>query len=193
MTAQIHDHLHFRQSDFQIIGVRGFGLWTPHNFDMSPAMMHTGCYRGFHSRYEIMDNDLILTAITIRTSDNKYRPIDGIRPQSEQFGAAHYSDLYLPTPFSGMLLVGKDFINTMYVHMGYQKPASFQTVLELVFAGGVLHATTDYSERYALIREAARQRIEQEDAENPDGFQPDRESMAQWINTMFSLDYHVDL
>ncbi|MEM4721362.1 MAG: hypothetical protein QXT73_04810 [Candidatus Methanomethylicaceae archaeon] len=41
-------------------------------------------------------------------------------------------------PFIGKLRLAKDFIQELYVHMGFQKPSAYQTVLDLLFEEGYL-------------------------------------------------------
>lgn len=51
---------------------------------------------------------------------------------------ATYSDLNLKINFTGQIRLARDFIDEMYVHMGYQKPSSFKTVLDITLKDGEL-------------------------------------------------------
>lgn len=65
---------------------------------------------------------------------------------------ATYSELDLKINFSGQIRLAKDFIDTLYVHMGYQKPSSFKTVLDITFRNGELVQINDRSNDVDKIR-----------------------------------------
>jgi hypothetical protein len=56
-----------------------------------------------------------------------------------------YRNIVLPLTFTGELLIGKDFIQEKYIHMGFQPPSSYQTVLELTFVSGLCARQIDKS------------------------------------------------
>jgi hypothetical protein len=85
-----------------------------------------------------------------------------------------------PVNFTGGLLIAADFINTLYVHMGFQKATAYRRVLELRVAAGEIRAVDDQSERVGQLRVNVLNRA---------GL-AQRQGSA-WINHMFSLDYEV--
>jgi hypothetical protein len=65
---------------------------------------------------------------------------------------ATYSEMDLKINFTGQIRLAKDFIDALYVHMGYQKPSSFNTVLDLTFRDGELVEINDRSNDVGKIR-----------------------------------------
>lgn len=122
---------------------------TPGQFGMEPAMMHTGCYRGYHCTYELTEQGLLLRQLTLRERNGRYLPIGGIEPTMEEFRAT-YHGLAISVPFTGRLTLAKDLIPGRYVHMGYQEPTAFNTVLRVELAGGMITATEDVSAGMSL-------------------------------------------
>jgi len=136
-------------------------LISPQDFGMEPGFIHTACWRGFYSTYEIRDDQIFLVEMTIRERKGNYKAINNKIPEVSDHQAL-YEDIYLPVPFTGKLLLAKDFIQELYVHMGFQEPTSFKTVLELTFKDGRLIDVTDRSKEMEQEREAQRQKYESE-------------------------------
>src|SRR5262249_5565130 len=108
MTAQIPDRVWYRDEDYRIIGTKGQRLLSPLDFGMTPTMMSTACYRGYHADYSCIDQQFLLTALTVRTVDNVYPAIHGVNAvMGGTFHAGQYSSLQVPVPFDGALLIGK--------------------------------------------------------------------------------------
>jgi hypothetical protein len=102
--------------------------------------------------------------------------------------ATIYQGLKIPAPYTGGLLLARGFIQSMYVHMGFQKPTSFETVHELIFEEGKLISATDHSAKIAELRD------EMQRPRPRTGFDDERARMghiADWIAWTFSLDYDV--
>jgi hypothetical protein len=160
MTAQIPDRVRYKGESYALVGIKGSRLLSPQNFGMTPTMIHTACYRGYYAEYSCTDGKLVLTTLTVKTANDKYKEINGIRPvrDPQEFSTAHtYTGLNIATAFSGGLLIAKDFIQEMYVHMGFQKPLAFKTVIELLFENGQLVNEIDYSEKMVQIRESVKE------------------------------------
>jgi hypothetical protein len=186
MTAQIHDHIYYRGDEYAIVGIKGSGLPSPLDFGIIPVMMSTACYRGYFAGYTCTGDMLFLTSLTVRARTNTYPPVDDVHPViGGAFNAGQYQGLYLPVRFTGGLLIARDFIQSMYIHMGFQKAPAYQTVIELWFENGNLRSAMDYSEKMALIRETLMQPANAAGARVED--------VGQWIERMFSLEYEVDL
>ncbi|MBZ0277555.1 MAG: hypothetical protein K8I60_15525 [Anaerolineae bacterium] len=186
MTAQITDKVVYQGESYQIIGIKGDGLPKPEDFDMLPQMMSTACYRGYFVEYTCEGSRIFLSEMTIRAPE--YKLINGIQAHiGGMFNAGQYSDVDMPLKFSGGLLIAKDFISAMYVHMGFQKPTSFQTVLELLIEDGKIINVLDHSQKVAQMRAEA--------AKLPaPGFDDPRmqsRHLEEWIHWTFSLDYNL--
>ena len=65
---------------------------------------------------------------------------------------AEYSDLNIQIDFGGELRLAADFIEEMYIHMGFQKPSAFKKVIDLFFEEGKLAKVLDLSEEAEYIR-----------------------------------------
>jgi hypothetical protein len=182
MTAQIQDRLMFRGHEFFLVGVEGDTLWTPDCFDMIPVSLSDSCERGYWMRYGMVEKQLFLTDLTIRAQDNRYRPVNGVRPSfNPMLGAAEYIHLGIEMGFTGLLLLGKDVIEPMYMRFGFQKAASYTTVLEMRFRDGRLKEVTDFSAYWDDVRAEAERRITEETAM---GIVPDQDDIARWLDSM---------
>ncbi|MHA1739270.1 MAG: hypothetical protein ACTSXA_16100 [Candidatus Heimdallarchaeota archaeon] len=88
-------------------------------------------------------------------------------------------------PFSGGLLITKDFIEEMYVHMGFQNPMSYRIVYELTFENGELVKFTDISE----VMEKRRNEGKNHDALPRSD---EKDAVGKWIERKFSLEYETN-
>jgi hypothetical protein len=165
MTAQIPDTFLYKGEQYSLVALDGEKLITPQDYGMNPRMLHTACYRGFYSNYEINNDGLFLKEMTIGEVDGGWKPIQGIMPTPDKYiqgimptpdkyNKFSYKDLNLLTPFTGRIQLGKNFIRDFYVHGSYQKAIGFQTLLELTFAEGKLVSTQDLSSENAQKRAA---------------------------------------
>ncbi len=96
---------------------------------------HTACYRGFYATYELTEEGLYLRELTLSEKNGDYLPLEGIEPAKEDYQATYYG-LSVVVPFTGKIRLAKDFIEELYIHMGYQKPTAFKTVLDLTLKDG---------------------------------------------------------
>jgi hypothetical protein len=187
MTAQIQDVVKFDGRDYVITGVKGSTLPNPEQFGMLPVMMSTACYRGFINTYMVADGELFLTQMAVRSS-NGYKSVDGVDAKlDERFGHATYHDLMLPVPFSGGMLIARDFIGTLYVHMGFQKATSYETVIELLLDNGLITQSLNHSKKIAKLRDDLAEWRKQSGEKTP----PSQDDLRAWISQMFSLDYDL--
>ena len=149
MTGQIHDQVNWRDQTYALLSSNGAGLFEPATFGLFPTMLHTACWRGFTCAYAIEASALLLTALTIRTLDGKYPPLNGVSPAEDSYGTMRYTGLRLTLEFDGKLLLGAGFRPEQYVHMGFQRPAAYQEVQEVTFLDGKLVSVRDRSKDFA--------------------------------------------
>jgi len=170
--------------------MKGSGLYIPEHFGINTYWKSTGCYRGFQMRYIVVNDELVLNRMQVNT---KQVPplINGIKPQKiikkyAEFDYCYYR-LNLKSKFTGWLLIGKDFIQKMYVHMGFQKPKTFKTVLELHVDEGNVTEIKDRSKDVENIRkrEALRK------SRDPYYKFTSKKSPIDFIDDSFSLDYDI--
>ncbi|MFX1256879.1 MAG: hypothetical protein ACFFAN_03390 [Promethearchaeota archaeon] len=185
MTAQIPDEFIYNGDSFSLVGLKGKGLYTPEDFGIHPTFKTTACYRGYAMRYNFINEELILERMRVNTRNPP--KINGIAPQTgEEIGTRLfdycYSNLNLKTEFTGKVLLAKDFIQQMYVHMGFQRPISFKTVIEIEVENGDIKSIRDLSKKM----EEYRNRDSSKDAK-PSSFA--LKDVEKWIRKSFSLDY----
>jgi hypothetical protein len=160
-TAQIPDTFIFEGNEYSLIGKTEGDFATPDQFGMSAIMLHTACYRGYYATYELTKEGLFLRELTLREKDGNYVPISGIAPIiNEKQLQASYSNLNVLVPFSGKIRLGKGFIQDLYIHMGYQKPTAFKTVLDITLKDGRPVEIKDRSEEMEKKRGAFKKAYE---------------------------------
>ncbi len=180
MTAQIPDEVIFNDECFSLVGLKGQGLYKPEDFGITPYFSCTACWRGYVMKYILNKNHLILDDLLI----NVHKPleINGVKPeQGNNMFKYEYKNLNLKTNFTGKILLAKDFMDSMYVHMGFQRPIAFTTVLGLEFKNGEL----------VLFQDLSNQMEERRKIDPYKGAQPNSKStkdIENWIEKTFSLD-----
>ena len=183
LTGQVSDEFRYNGEVFSLVGINGKGLYTPTDFGMTTTMASTACWRGYQMFYDCVDGKLILD--TMFANPTELKPVNGIEPQKpkESWMFNHvYENLGLKTKFSGRILLGKDFIQEMYVHMGFQSPESYQIVIEIEVKDGDVVKETDLSSIMAERRLAGRNKPARPTTEDDD-------DVRDWIEDRFSQDY----
>lgn len=192
MTAQFSDSVNYKNEEFAIAGMRGDGLFSPRNFGLEPQPISTACWRGFVCWYQLQSEILQLQKLWIRIEqplEDTRKAIGptllGVRPKYvESDGCLAYENLNYPVAFSGGLLIGRDFISELYVHMGFHPAWKFCHVHELLFEDGVLLVARDLTSEMEHVRAKVSTR----------SLQPKnagKETMQKWVEKCFSLDYQL--
>ena len=183
MTGQVPDKLICKKSLYSIVGLKGEGLPSPFDFGLEPVSPNTANWRGFIMTYVVIEKHLNVHEIKVTVKNIKGNPpvINDVKPKLEKDGLIRltYSRLKLKTQFTGKILIAKDFIDSMYVHMGFQSPLSFETVIELEFGEGNLLSIRDISKKMKEYRKR--------DIFN--GKIIRSHDLQAWIARTFSLDY----
>ena len=160
-TAQIADTFIYKEKSYSLIGKTDGTLVHPHQFGMNPVMIHTACYRGFYATFELTEKSLLLKKLTLREKDRKYLPIRGVKPDiNTEKHYATYTNLNIEVNFTGKIRLAKDFIKDLYIHMGYQKPTAFKTVLDITLREGKVVEIKDRSKEMASKRGGFKKRYE---------------------------------
>jgi hypothetical protein len=209
MTAQISDTFRFRDKPRALAGINGSGLFDPAQHGIQPVMISTACWRGYYSAYEVADSALFLTEIHLglgegdtaaaargegpklfgkvprRYTEHGHRTNlrTGEVTTSWESSDFRVGGLREVVPFTGGLLLGDDFIEEMYVHMGYHPAYKFRVVHELVFDCGRLVEEHDRSAQMAEFREMLSSRSLEP------GSGASRAEIEEWIRRCFSLEY----
>jgi len=181
MTGQIPDQFILDNQSFSLVGLKGQGLFKPVDFGINPYSSCTACWRGYVNKYRLTNNHLILYEMLVNV-DNPAK-IKGIEPQTgDELFKYHYKEMNLKCRFTGNLLLAKDFIQSMYVHMGFQRPMAYKTIIEIQMKDGEIISERD------LSKEMEEKRIFNEN----EGVSPRSDSqndIENWVNKTFSLDY----
>ena len=183
VTGQVPDEFRYNGEVYSLVGISGEGLYVPADFDMRTKMASTACWRGYQMLYDCVDGELILDGMQANPVEPK--PVNGVEPMKPKDSFIFpyiYENLKLKTKFSGKILLGKDFIDEMYVHMGFQSPESFRTVIELEVKDGDIISETDLSQAMAERRSSGRSKPAQPDSMDDD-------DVMGWIEDRFSQDY----
>jgi len=192
MTGQMSDIFRYEGEMYSLVGMKGKGFFKADDFGLNLISASTACWRGNVMNYDCINGQLVLDRLDIRTKEDPPR-INGIEagPPVARLGDVEvgfsffshsYVNLGLKTKFTGSLLFGKDFIEGMYVHMGYQRPIAYETVLEIQVQDGDIITVSDLSEKMAKLRVIGKDK----------GALPDSdfsEDLRKWIEYTFSLDY----
>ncbi len=183
MTGQVPDTLIYKNNSYSIVGLKGEGLLHPFDFNLKPISPSTANWRGFVMTYTVIEDHLQLHEMNIWVEQAEGKPprINDVKPKLKKEGVLHliYEELMLKTQFQGKILIAKGFIDSMYVHMGFQSPISFETVIELTFNNGKLETTSDLSK---IMKDYREQKIS-------DGKLDRSDDIKGWITRTFSLDY----
>jgi hypothetical protein len=188
MTAQIPDTVSHGNVKYVIAGVNGSGLFEPEDHGLRPNATSSANWRGYVCSYTVREDSLFLERLIVglEAEDESQHPIPpvlfGVKPTTRADGhEAEYRFNRAPISFSGGLLLGKGFIDELYVHMGFHPAWKFRQVLELLFKEGRLTRAQDHSERIARIRDD----IASGKRPDPDG----SEDLPAWVSRTFELDY----
>jgi hypothetical protein len=84
------------------------------------------------------------------------------------------------------MLIAADFIQELYVHMGFHPAWKYRSVFEMIFSEGHLTEWHDVSEQIAAIRDRMQDR-----PGGPDGSPHSRQEIDEWIAGTFRLDYDL--
>lgn len=209
MTAQISDTFRYGSKPRSLAGINGSGLFDPAQYGVKAVGWSTACWRGYHSTYEVADGWLFLTKVNLGLSEEDIATA-ALGEGPKLFGKVprryteHGHSTNLRTgevktswessdfvvdalrevvPFTGGLLLGDEFIQEMYVHMGFHPAYKFRVVHELIFDAGQLVEEHDRSAQMAEFREMLSSKSLEP------GSQASRAEIEAWIERCFSLQY----
>jgi len=169
MTAQMNDEFVFRRRKYYVSAIE-----FPENFidiyslGFKPTMFHTACWRGYIATYSIYRKYLVLKNLYTNNGDdlkNEAPKLNNKLPQisinenwvSEETKMNRreftYNNINLIIPYTGSILITKDFINERYVHMGFQPYFNYEAVIQLSFNNGKYIISKDLSDIAKQIRE----------------------------------------
>ena len=186
MTAQFSDTVAYRGKDYAIAGLSGSALFDPRDHGLEPVARCTACWRGFLCSYLVDHQQLLLTHLAVCLEDPA-PALFGVEPKADTGQTALfdaiYEDVGYALPYTGGLLLGRGFIEQLYVHMGFHPAWKYRKVHELIFEAGNLVGATDRSEEIAGFRK--------EVADRPlrPGMEAEPAEIKRWIEQCFSQRY----
>jgi hypothetical protein len=186
MTAQFPDSVKYRGKSYSLAGRNGSGLFDPTAHGLTPVGKCTACWRGFVCTYAVEGGHLLLDSLSICL--NASAPaLFGILPKPEegQFRLfdAIYEGLAQRVPYTGGLLLADDFIEELYVHMGFHPAWKYREVHELIFRDGELIHAADRSALMAELRRKMSNRPREP------GVGATRAEIARWVEECFNQEY----
>jgi hypothetical protein len=187
MTAQIHDRVRYRGKTYSISGVKGEGLFDPYDHKLVLRPCNTALWRGYLCVYKVTRDQISLDELSLCLHEEP-PALFGVDPGESKHAHgfdAVYKSIGWKVPFTGGLLLGRDFIQELYVHMGFHPAWKFRQVHELIFEAGDLLEAHDRTEEIAAVRREMRNK--------PQGpFDVQNQMKAEeWIKKSFSLDYDL--
>ena len=184
MTAQTHDKVRWNDADYLLVGVSGGHLFDPHDHGLVTRPTTTANWRGWVARYTVRDGSLFLDELydvgLFLDPDAAPPLLFGVEAVSESRASFRYPALHHRLAFTGRLLIAREFIRSLYRHMGFHPAWKFEESWELGFAEGRLTEQRDLSAQM----EEMRNRIESGELQDPDD-----PSRPGWIERTFRLDF----
>jgi hypothetical protein len=186
MTAQFPDQVQYNDHSYSIAGQNGEPPFAPEKFNLKPVGTCTACWRGYVCHYVIRDNVLYLDQLYLSTMGHPQILLNVVPqqdPEKIKIFDAYYEGITYKTHFTGGLLLGDDFINELYVHMGFHPAWKFRNVYELIFEDGHLIQEHDRSEAMLTLRK------KMGSSKQIPLFGSKRKDIKNWISQCFSLEY----
>lgn len=182
----------YKEQKLDLVGIRGDELPIPIDFGIDTGMASTACWRGYIMRYKIIENRLILDGFWFNSKNIEVPEINGVSAidlskettkkdwMDRQF-EFKYKNLDMTIQFDGSLWLAKDFIDSEYVHMGFQSPTAYKTVLKFDFKEGIIVNVEDKSNAVEIARKKGDCKDDRPRSMNP-------RDLNEWIMKRFSLD-----
>ena len=202
-TSQINDGFLFEEMEYKVSAIeypeKFINIYSLLGF--KPNEFHTACWRGFIATYAIFENKLVLKNLYTNNASNlknKAPKLNNILPDisidekwvSEETRKNrrefNYKNINLEIPYTGSIIINKNFILERYVHMGFQSPFSYETVIQIIFDDGKLIFTKDLSNIAKIIRE--NNKISDISFDKLDD-KKWLENKLKWINDSFDLSF----
>jgi hypothetical protein len=189
MTAQIGDRFRLEDTEYSVVAISNPIKFDPRVYGITPVPVCTACRRGYWCVYNITEEGIFLEDLYINSKDDYYPEINGVLPvygdtqenRFEYMGHHLYKGLHLKLNYDGKILVGREFLQEYYIHMGYQRAWSYKILKEFVFLDGELVEINDQSKMAEKLRNIIN--------ENKNFDNELRYNIADFVSESFSLDY----
>jgi len=196
VTAQINDRFFFRKHEYSVAGISEGELFDPSLLDLKPAGTCSACWRGYQAVFGVSDSRLVLATLHVNLllpGEGYQRQegpiINGVSPAGPKdrhdWFNNHYDGINYHLEYSGGLLLADGFLRELYVHMGFHPAWKYETVIELIFEGGILRREFDRSERIGQIRNMFLESRAEGDSEHTFT----EEDIARFVERAFDRSY----
>lgn len=178
--------MNYRGSEYSLAGINGDCLFEPRDHGIRNFGEHSACERGYVAKYAVKGDRLFLEELDINLGTEKPR-LHGAVPSGSgteyHLFDSHYTNIHMPIPYTGGLLIALGFVDELYVPMGFQQAWKYEEVHELLFENGRLKAARNVSDTMREFREEMRGCALKPDRELP------MKEMAKGMDQCFSRKY----
>jgi hypothetical protein len=196
MTAQMHDKFVYKKNEHYISAIEHTDTFIDINslLGFEPRSFSTACRRGYVATFALLKEKLVLKKLYTNNGNKIEKEIPKINNKLPEISVREglidelkdtlrdftYKNINLKILYTGSIIITKDFIRERYVHMGFQSPLSYNTVIQLTFNNGQLIAVKDFSGIAKSLREGT--------TKLPENVNNER-TILQWVNDCFDLSY----
>ena len=175
MTAQRTDFYTYENITYSLSRMSPPMPFDPCDYGLTPHPSSTACWNGYWCEYDVRYSVLYLKNLYLFNKNGEYPVFNGVSAEPQEFeeitahagphrkpklirfpkyhGHRLYKNVELFIPYMGKILAGTDFLRDYYIHMGYQQPFAYKTLMEFVFEDGVLADFIDRSDDARKLRE----------------------------------------
>jgi hypothetical protein len=145
MTAQISDQYTYKRKEYDLVACTAPIEIDPNEYGLNPTAPHTACWRGYWCEYGIVAGKLILRTLHIFCGDGCYPDLFGVKAAKTNARGCEmeYRNINQRVDFSGSIVLGRNFIQDYYIHMGFQQPWAYLSVIELALDKGLVLSEID--------------------------------------------------
>ena len=195
MTAQFPDSFIYNDKEYDLVAYSAEEPFNPTQLGFNPVGACSACWRGYIAKYSLeADENLILKDLSLSLFEVtgmemkaiRGKSINGVLPAQDDhlsFLNNHYENINLSLRYTGGMLIVDDFIQDLYVHMGFHPAWKYREVHELIFEEGRLRSANDRSAEMAEIRKDLAER----------SLRPDMDAgwkeIFAWIERTFDQKY----
>jgi hypothetical protein len=189
VTAQFTDLVVHDGYEFCLCGIQGESLFDPADAGLRTYATSTANYRGYIATYGTLGGRLYLDSLVVGDKATIHDRaiavgdvvLGGTVVPASDHGEMLIAGIGVSVDFSGGLLIGKDFVEDTYVHMGFHPGWKYRWVLDARFESGELRRVINRSDVMRELREG----VLAGTIRDPDGASRNE----SWVKRTFTLDY----
>lgn len=205
MTAQISDKYRYEDKVYSVVAMSNPIGFDPKDYGLEPQASCSACWRGYWCEYAIKNGRIVLEKLLIYNAEDNYPEFNGVsalpleyedaecwtfgedKPKIKSFPINFGHRTYetnMEINYTGKIVLGDDFIQDYYIHMGFQRSWAYKILKEFDFVDGKLTGIIDHSKVAKELREMIKR--------DPEGFDIMLHSnIESFVNDSFSLDTNI--